>query len=56
MNEERRTSLGSILCPHCKQSITLTKVVTIIEPATKALKDEKIVAEKSLQKTLAEVT
>jgi hypothetical protein len=56
MTEEKRISLGDISCPHCKKSITLTKVVRILEPATKAVKTEDIIAEKNLQKTLPETT
>jgi hypothetical protein len=55
MKQERKISLGSILCPHCQKSITLTKVVRIIEPATKGVKEEEILAEKNVQSTLPEM-
>jgi hypothetical protein len=52
MTEEKKISLGTLTCPHCRKSIILTKIVTIIEPGTKTVKEEKIVGEKNPQSTL----
>jgi hypothetical protein len=48
----KKSFVCEIKCPSCGQGINVLKEVNVIQPAEKAVKEEKYLAEKSAQTTL----